>query len=280
MIKYFSILQGAIQSSDRSIRRKKSDPSVLEQACSSQHSTQDLADNTECLLSPLPPPGKGRCWCCWEVTETADNPLIRVCRGCKDLDLQWIHQVCVDSYLTALPPSHGTHGQQPVLPDPHREQQQPLLGAQPANSNGIPNDRAVGDDEADDQRNHHVDVGLLKSKAFKCTRCGDPYKVVEDPIPRIQVIAGDKNLRASVLVMVVCMAVITACSVSIIQESWGSDKMMIDFQCCREVVNIRVSMVAFSGFILCLSYWFGFETMMMIWAFSGGRATRRVLGLS
>ncbi|ORY37799.1 hypothetical protein BCR33DRAFT_721290 [Rhizoclosmatium globosum] len=46
---------------------------------------------------------KGRCWCCWETTDTPSNTLIRVCLGCKDPDLQWIHQTCVDSFITALP---------------------------------------------------------------------------------------------------------------------------------------------------------------------------------
>ena len=47
--------------------------------------------------------GKGRCWCCWEEEETIDNPLIRVCHGCKDIDLQWIHQDCIDQYISLLP---------------------------------------------------------------------------------------------------------------------------------------------------------------------------------
>ncbi|KAI8610505.1 hypothetical protein BC830DRAFT_1145494 [Chytriomyces sp. MP71] len=59
------------------------------------------------LLGPHPQPegrlGKGRCWCCWDATETRANPLIRPCRGCKDPDLQWIHQACIDTYLTKLP---------------------------------------------------------------------------------------------------------------------------------------------------------------------------------
>jgi hypothetical protein len=50
-----------------------------------------------------PEPEKGRCWCCWETDETSNNPLIRVCKGCKDLDLQWIHQDCIDRYISMLP---------------------------------------------------------------------------------------------------------------------------------------------------------------------------------
>ena len=46
---------------------------------------------------------KGRCWCCWETHETTANPLIRACLGCKDVDLQWIHQECIDQYIYLLP---------------------------------------------------------------------------------------------------------------------------------------------------------------------------------
>ncbi|KAJ3229553.1 hypothetical protein HDU81_005248 [Chytriomyces hyalinus] len=47
--------------------------------------------------------GKGQCWCCWESEETDSNPLIRVCHGCKDVDLQWVHQKCVNSFVSMLP---------------------------------------------------------------------------------------------------------------------------------------------------------------------------------
>ncbi|KAJ3307768.1 hypothetical protein HDU76_004384 [Blyttiomyces sp. JEL0837] len=46
---------------------------------------------------------KGRCWCCWESDETPDNPLIRACLGCKDHDLQYCHQNCIDLHINNLP---------------------------------------------------------------------------------------------------------------------------------------------------------------------------------
>jgi hypothetical protein len=46
---------------------------------------------------------KGHCWACWESEETLGNPLIRTCRGCKDIDLKWIHQDCMDNYISLLP---------------------------------------------------------------------------------------------------------------------------------------------------------------------------------
>jgi hypothetical protein len=46
---------------------------------------------------------KGQCWACWETEETVGNPLIRTCRGCKDVDLKWIHQECMNNYISLLP---------------------------------------------------------------------------------------------------------------------------------------------------------------------------------
>ncbi|KAJ3101219.1 hypothetical protein HDU97_001570 [Phlyctochytrium planicorne] len=54
---------------------------------------------------------KGQCWCCWEDEETPENQRIRACLGCKDPDLQYIHQECIDRWVTALP--------QPRTPPPH-----------------------------------------------------------------------------------------------------------------------------------------------------------------
>ncbi|KAJ3347871.1 hypothetical protein HDU83_001697 [Entophlyctis luteolus] len=51
---------------------------------------------------------KGKCWCCWEMFDDSSNPLIRVCLGCLDPDLQWIHQRCIDNYLSLLPLPRGT----------------------------------------------------------------------------------------------------------------------------------------------------------------------------
>lgn len=79
------------------------------------HSSNDLEHgilskkNSE--RSPLIQHSHGRCWCCWESTQTPRNPLIRACLGCKDPDLQLIHQECIDQYINALPAT-STH-------DPH-----------------------------------------------------------------------------------------------------------------------------------------------------------------
>ncbi|KAJ3211917.1 hypothetical protein HDU67_004189 [Dinochytrium kinnereticum] len=54
---------------------------------------------------------KGQCWCCWEPADSPANPLIRACLGCKDPDLQYIHQDCIDRWVTALPT--------PRTPPPH-----------------------------------------------------------------------------------------------------------------------------------------------------------------
>ncbi|KAI8612492.1 hypothetical protein BC830DRAFT_1136368 [Chytriomyces sp. MP71] len=62
-------------------------------------------------------PCKGKCWCCWETCDTAANPLIRVCTGCLDPDLQWIHQGCIDTFVSALPtPSVSRTASTPQAP--------------------------------------------------------------------------------------------------------------------------------------------------------------------
>ncbi|KAJ3099327.1 hypothetical protein HDU96_010737 [Phlyctochytrium bullatum] len=77
----------------------------------SMHPDGQAPDSDQTPPAAAPEREKGQCWCCWEASETATNPLIRVCLGCKDRDLQYIHQECVDRWVTALPA--------PRTPPPH-----------------------------------------------------------------------------------------------------------------------------------------------------------------
>ena len=43
------------------------------------------------------------CWCCWSSEDSFENPLIRACYGCKDIELQYIHKTCLETYLNNLP---------------------------------------------------------------------------------------------------------------------------------------------------------------------------------
>ncbi|KAJ3214900.1 hypothetical protein HK099_006618 [Clydaea vesicula] len=70
---------------------------------SSLHSQQLHNDENIPLLSEEHVTSSVKCWCCWESDSTTQNPLIRVCKGCKDVDLQYIHQECIDKYITSLP---------------------------------------------------------------------------------------------------------------------------------------------------------------------------------
>lgn len=56
---------------------------------------------------------KGRCWACWELDESSRNPLIRVCTGCKDPDLQWIHQNCINKFINTLPDKSSANEHDP-----------------------------------------------------------------------------------------------------------------------------------------------------------------------
>ncbi|KAJ1562309.1 hypothetical protein HK405_013602 [Cladochytrium tenue] len=82
---------------------------------------------------PLPPPPPlPRCWCCWEPAATAvassgelgdllvyppDAMAVRACAGCKDPDLQLVHQACIDSYVNALNPPPPLSAAGAVSPD-------------------------------------------------------------------------------------------------------------------------------------------------------------------
>lgn len=62
----------------------------------------ESASSIQVLLPTQPSPEK-TCWACWDSTDSYLNPLIRVCRGCKDPDLQYIHSKCIDSFVNCLP---------------------------------------------------------------------------------------------------------------------------------------------------------------------------------
>ncbi|TPX39377.1 hypothetical protein SeMB42_g05511 [Synchytrium endobioticum] len=37
--------------------------------------------------------------------EDTNNKLVKVCRGCQDVDLKWCHQNCIDQFIAKLPPT-------------------------------------------------------------------------------------------------------------------------------------------------------------------------------
>ena len=58
--------------------------------------------SSETAVSVRPP--TPICWACWEPTHSFWKPLVRVCLGCLDPELQYIHQACIDKFINALPP--------------------------------------------------------------------------------------------------------------------------------------------------------------------------------
>ncbi|KAJ3141955.1 hypothetical protein HK101_003353 [Irineochytrium annulatum] len=172
--------------------------------------------------SPAAPAStKGQCWCCWESTDTPANPLIRACLGCKDPDLQYIHQECIDRWVTALPP--------PRTPPPH---------------------------------------------VHACSRCGDPYRVVVTPIPRVQVLLADPFLRLAMLLMVGCIGVLTLCCVALIVQHWGTGLNIIDLGGW-----IQVRMTVFAGVMLVFCHAINAATCWMVWEHCGGEVGKHVVGV-
>src|SRR6476469_1415533 len=115
--------------------------------------TEPLLLQSTDLREPTLPEDKGKCWCCWELSETTENPLIRVCRGCKDPDLQWIHQQCIDRYISSLPPPRHA----------------PSSGPSSSSSSSSSSSQSP--------------VGEGEHQVFSCTRCKDVYKVDSHRLP-------------------------------------------------------------------------------------------------
>ncbi|KAI9336114.1 hypothetical protein BDR26DRAFT_865161 [Obelidium mucronatum] len=115
---------------------------------------------------------------------------------------------------------------------------------------------------------------------FRCTRCNDPYTVIETEIPRFKVVSQDPHLRSAFLVMFVCMVIITTCSISILQDHWGTDRLIFDFQCCSGSSIGGGGGVRIKLHTTVVSWWFAVETCWMIWVHAGGRMNRKVIGVS
>ena len=125
---------------------------------------QEPGQSSDSITSPLLSPASSsassiKCWACWESANSYRNPLVRVCRGCKDRELQYIHQECINSYISSLPVPR-----RPRSPRP-RQLEEGLLS---------------GDEE---------------EVLYDCTRCRDPYIVQQVEISPFWIIWDDKWLR-------------------------------------------------------------------------------------
>ena len=126
-----------------------------------------------------------RCWCCWETSFTKENPLIRVCRNCKDIDLQYIHQDCINKYISCLPHINSF-----------------INYSIKTNTN----------------------LGLIENDSLKCTRCLDPYTIKPKKISPFVTFINDQFLFYSMILMTFCILFLTACCSLLLYQAYTSDK--------------------------------------------------------
>ncbi|KAI9355976.1 hypothetical protein DFJ73DRAFT_824146 [Zopfochytrium polystomum] len=302
-------------------------PSSTPQAPSASSNVSSLSAASSRFI-----PKKGRCWCCWEESETPANPLVRVCLGCKDPDLQWIHQVCIDEYISALPPPRQPPPPQPLLvaqqqlalpPPPPRLLNAPAsspldptgtsstritsvshvaidVGIVAAASSSSSSSSTSSSSTSSHSRrsSHRQDIvdetaPLLANDPtvamgahppprassnrprFYCTRCADPYTVIETPIPRIYVLMEDLFLKLAMLVMTVCIIVLTVCCIILLVQHWGTNHYVIDIG-----YGFRVRTTVFAGAMLLFCHALNGMTFWMVWDHCGGRTRKHVVPIS
>ncbi|KAI8899369.1 D-isomer specific 2-hydroxyacid dehydrogenase [Globomyces pollinis-pini] len=130
-----------------------------------------------------------KCWACWETFNSVRNPLIRVCQGCKDPELQYIHQDCINSYISSLPLPRRPRSPRPSL------------------SNDTPAQDPV---------------------LYDCTRCRDPYIVSEKQVSPLIVMWHDLWLRYLMIALTLSGLIIVSIGTSIAIDNWNSDELLMD----------------------------------------------------
>ncbi|KAI9203189.1 uncharacterized protein BJ171DRAFT_511092 [Polychytrium aggregatum] len=200
-----------------------------------------------------------RCWCCWEYHNTPGDPLIRVCLGCRDRDLQYIHQLCINKYLSALPPPRGRTFR--ALPIPESEQE------------------FVASLVRRDKWYHRLTPSFLLPRfeyvieGHQCTRCKYPYKVYARRLSPLRGLLGDPYLLAAIVVMTICVGTLTASCVFLIIEFWSDDIIFLNLG------FIKIGVVAFAAFMLLFCHSINMATWTMIFEYCGEQWDKYVCGI-
>jgi hypothetical protein len=199
-----------------------------------------------------------KCWACWESTSSYRNPLIRVCRHCKDPDLQYIHQNCINSYISSLP-----------LP---RRPRSPRV-AQPGGEGGDGNQ----DGQLQNQEPPQQTVAEFLSQEevlYDCTRCRDPYTVSTVAISPLEVIWQDVWMRSIAIVLLFGFLVMGSTLVVIAANAyWGQDVVLFS------VWGIDITALSVAAFLTILGIGAGGSLMAAMWSASSGRTRLWVAGV-
>jgi hypothetical protein len=181
-----------------------------------------------------------KCWACWESTNRSSNPLIRVCYGCKDPELQYIHQQCINSYISSLP-----------LP---RRPRSPRPGTQTSIRQFLDQEEGI------------------RPVLYDCTRCRDPYVVQQKLISPLEVIWKDIYLRLIFILLIIACAIMTVTCFVIAGNTWETDFALFYIF----GFPITIIMLAFGltvAGLLC-GIWLG----VTIWNASSGKTRLHVVG--
>lgn len=180
-----------------------------------------------------------KCWCCWETG--LQSELIRVCRGCKDPDLQYIHQECMDRYITNLPtPRQRTQRHQDADTE---DETLPLI--------------ANEQDGSDHQ--------------FFCTRCKDPYKIQSIPVSPLVILFQEKVLFPSMILITLCILVLTASCLGLIIDHFSTGTV---------VYFLRIPVWVLASLMLIMSHAVNGFTWIMVLRSCSSRFVRHVLPVS
>ncbi|KAJ3275571.1 hypothetical protein HDV01_007574 [Terramyces sp. JEL0728] len=182
-----------------------------------------------------------KCWACWETFSSASNPLIRVCQGCKDPELQYIHQECIDSYISSLP-----QPRRPRSPRPRGRDQQ-----------------SVSEFLAEEQ----PPVVL-----YDCTRCRDPYTVEERPISPFIIMWQDVWLRFLAVILTIVSIVMIGSAAIIIVFGWDDNEVLAEIFGLPITVVFLALLLTVIGLIGTVGLW------IAIWMSCTGKTRLHVVG--
>lgn len=162
-----------------------------------------------------------------------------MCKGCKDPELQYIHQKCINAYISNLPVPR-----RPRSPRPSSAQQSlaDFLSEEPS-------------------------VVL-----YDCTRCRDPYTVETRTISPFITIYKDKWLLGiSCMLLFVCTLLI-ASGVAVCVASWNSTEILFSF------FGLHVTVIAGAILLMFVGLGASMALGCAIYATATGRMGIHVVG--
>lgn len=179
------------------------------------------------------------CWACWDEDDNAGNPLIRACMGCKSDELKYIHEKCIETFITNLLISRAeTLGVAsiPGIPYLNGKATDSLIKSGVL-SLDIMNDgkKEKGADECEPLMRGYQNMELaspLEKQALdlRCSRCLDAYSIKLYQLSSFRVLLSDQTMSILAALMTISVGIlIIACSYVLYQgyafaEKYGEER--------------------------------------------------------